>query len=306
MGSTYFHFATMARMLPPPIFRAVRSVGLGALSYYRFLSHVFHLAMPGIREATKGATDLFSIIDRRALRSIYWSFIGNPEELLQIRRVRQILARERLKVLTKTSAVRTASDVAGVIHNGLEHNVAGAKSAPDLDRPSLMVGVVTGIERVWKNIDALDVLSIGPRSEIEIFSLMAAGFRRERIRALDLLSYSPYVEIGNMHAMPYGNDCFDAVFLGWVLGYSREPAVAAREVVRVCRDRAIVVASADYVGEKARSSASNFNNEENSIKSTEQILGYFGKAVGSVYFRHDPEPPDINMVMTVFEIRKSK
>src|SRR5262249_21320720 len=186
MESAYSRFAAMARLLPPPIFRVVRSVGLSGLSYYRFLSHVFHLAMPGLRGATKSATDLFSIIDRRALRSIYWSFIGNPEELLQIRRVRQILARERLKVLTKTSAVRTASDVAGVIHNGLEYNVAGAKSAPDLDRPSLMVGVVTAIERVWKNIDALDVLSIGPRSEIEIFSLMAAGFRRERSRLRDV------------------------------------------------------------------------------------------------------------------------
>jgi len=302
VAAAYSYLATVARRLPAPIFRVVRAGGLSLLEFGRLTSNLFHLVMPSTRAAD--ASDPFAIVDRRALRSIYWSFVENPQELLQVRTVRQILARERLKVLTETSDVRTASDTGSVIHNGVQYNVDGAKSAPDLDRPALMVNVVSSIERVWKNIGALDVLSIGPRSEIEIFSLLAAGFKRERVRALDLLSYSPYVEIGNMHAMPYANDSFDVILLGWVLAYSRDPASAAREIVRVCRNGAIVVASADYVGERTVDTVSNFNNEETRIRSVDQILGYFGAVVGPVYFRHDPELPDRNMVMTAFEVRK--
>jgi len=37
-----------------------------------------------------------------------------------------------------------------------------------------------------------DVLCIGPRSEAEILQLWAHGFKLSRIKALDLISYSPY------------------------------------------------------------------------------------------------------------------
>lgn len=247
---------------------------------------------------------LFKIVDPKILRSIYWHLIRHPDALLQVRTVRQLLARERLKALTEKADVKTTENTENVIYNGVQYNVAGAKSAPDLDRPSLMVNVVSSIERVWKNIGELDVLSIGPRSEIELFALRAAGFSGERIRALDLISYSPYVEIGNMHAMAYADNSFDVVLLGWVLAYSREPAVAAREVIRVCRDGAIVIASADYPGERKVGMVTEFNNEETRIRNVAQILNYFGEFVGPVYFRHDPDLPARQMVMTAFEIRK--
>jgi SAM-dependent methyltransferase len=146
------------------------------------------------------------------------------------------------------------------------------------------------------------VLSIGPRSEIEIFTLMSAGFSRDRIRALDLFSYSPYVETGDMHAMPYPDCSFDIVFLGWVLSYSRDQAQAAREILRVCRDRAIVVLAGDYSDEHRENRT--FNNENTHMKSCDQLLALFSGHVGNVYFRHDPDPPHVFMVMTVFEVRK--
>ena len=68
---------------------------------------------------------------------------------------------------------------------------------PRLDRPMLMANVVSSLARVQQRIDKLDVLSIGPRSEIEIFGLIGAGFSPDRIRAVDLFSYSPFVEIGD-------------------------------------------------------------------------------------------------------------
>src|SRR6266700_470616 len=198
--TAYSYFVSIARALPTPIFRVVRSTAVGIYGAFCLWSNLLWLAFPRGAITTRDSRNPFGIIGQSALRSIYWSFIRNPYELLQIRTVRQILAHERLKVLTKSEEVRTTENTANVVYNGIQHNVAGAKSAAGLDRPSLMVNVLCSIERIWKNFGTLDVLSIGPRSEIEIFSLLAAGFKGERIRALDLISYSPYVDVGNMHA----------------------------------------------------------------------------------------------------------
>jgi SAM-dependent methyltransferase len=297
MSRLHTHATAVVKLLPGPLQRLIRST---------VVTIAEHACLFGFRPKVlaRTADDPFGMIERRAVKSIYRSLISDTDSLLQVRAIRQMLARERLKVLSSASGFKTAENTANVIHNGVQYNVDGAKSAPDLDRPSLMVNVVSSIERVWRNIGGLDVLSIGPRSEIEIFALRAAGFKSDRIRALDLFSYSPYVEIGNMHAMPYADNSFDVVLLGWVLAYSRDPAVAAKEVVRVCRDGAIVIASADYVGERKPGTVTEFDNQETRIKDVAQILSYFGEAVGPVYFRHDPELPARHMVMTAFEVDK--
>lgn len=165
-----------------------------------------------------------------------------------------------------------------------------------------LASVASSIQRVSHNIRTLDVLSIGPRSGIEIFALHAAGFDPRRVKALDLFSYSPYVDLGDMHAMPYSDGSFDLVFVGWVLAYSRDPTKAAREIVRVCRSGAIVIASADFIDPPV--ALAEFNNEGTVIKNVDQLLGYFGEFVGTVYFRHNLDYPGTHMVMTAFEIRK--
>jgi SAM-dependent methyltransferase len=263
---------------------------------------VVSMFMPDIAASPSSDRNPFALVSRNALKAIYLYVRLNPMALLQISAVRQRLARERLRVLEQQRGFTQAGDSAHVAFNAVEHNLEGAKSAPDLDRPNILVNVVSSIEQVWKNIKNLDVLSIGPRSEIEIFALIAAGFNEARIRAIDLFSYSPWVETGNMHAMPYGDGAFDVVLLGWVLAYSTDPAAAGREVVRVCRDGAVVAVAADYPGERV--GVSKFNNQETRIASAQQLLGYFDGHVDYVYFRHDPELPARQMAMAVFRIRK--
>jgi hypothetical protein len=55
------------------------------------------------------------------------------------------------------------------------------------------------------------VLVIGPRTESDILSLIGHGFSKENVRGLDLISYSPLVDLGDMHAMPYKDNEWDAV-----------------------------------------------------------------------------------------------
>ena len=226
----------------------------------------------------------------------------NPMHLLQIKKVRQLLAKQRAAALMARSELKRASGGEDVAYNTIEYNIKGAIEAADLDRPARMVNVVTSVERIWKNISALDVLTIGPRSEIEIFALLAAGFVAPRLKALDLFSYSPYVDVGDMHATPYPDNSFDVIFFGWVLSYSRNQRAAAQEILRVSRDRTVIAIAGDYSDDTRDRSF--FRNDTTHMQSTDQILSLFDGHVGKIYFRHDPEMPEVEMVMTVFEVRK--
>ena len=134
--------------------------------------------------------------------------------------------------------------------------------------------------------------------------MIAAGFHPDRIKAVDLFSYSPYVEVGDMHALPCVANSFDVIFLGWVLSYSKDRLLNAKEIIRVGRDRAVIVIAGDY-SDDARDRRT-FRNECTHMQSCDQLLALFGDQVGKVYFDHDPELQDVAMVMTVFELTKTE
>ena len=280
------------------------------LSTVFWLRRVFRRAEPllgrfGMTAAgrTLDGRDPFDHISGAGFRAISKTLRRNPYSLLQVREIRQVLARERVHALMARNGTRRIERTGDrVVHNTLEYNLEGAMSAADQDRPAIMINVASAVERIQRNAAALDVLSIGPRSEIEIFALLAAGFSRDRIKALDLFSYSPYVEIGDMHAMPFADGSFDLVFLGWVLSYSKDQAHVASQVLKVCRDRAVVVIAGDYSDETHVKPT--FRGENTYMKNCDQLLQLFAGHVGQVFFRHDPDPPHSWMVMTAFEVRK--
>lgn len=65
------------------------------------------------------------------------------------------------------------------------------------------------------------VLIVGPRTEDDIYLSKALGFADTR--GLDLFSYSPHIDLGDMHDLPYRPASFDAIVLGWVVAYSSDP-----------------------------------------------------------------------------------
>jgi hypothetical protein len=245
-------------------------------------------------------TNLLDFVHPETMTEIM-GHIGNPAVILQMQFARQVIARDRASaLLARTQCVDGPTPT--VIHNAVGYNLAAAHTAPMLDRPMICTNVISSIERVGRNRATMDVLSIGPRSEIEIFGLWSAGFARDRVKGLDLFSYSPFIDVGDMHAMPHADNSFDIIVLSQVLPYSRDQQVAANEVFRVCRDRAIVAVATDYTDEM--NDRSTFNHEGTHNQSVDQILGLFAGRVRSVYFRHEASPPDVMLVMTVFEIEK--
>ena len=59
--------------------------------------------------------------------------------------------------------------------------------------------------------------------------------------ALDTFSYSPLVEMGDMHNLSYKDDYFDAIVCGWTLSYSTNPQKACDEMKRVLKKNGSIV-----------------------------------------------------------------
>ncbi len=87
----------------------------------------------------------------------------------------------------------------------------------------------------------LKLLSIGPRSEGEIFNLFANGFELRNITSIDLFSYSPLIQLGDMHNLNFDYDEFDIVLMGWCLAYSNDKEKVLSEVKKVLKPDGIMV-----------------------------------------------------------------
>lgn len=194
----------------------------------------------------------------------------------------------------------------GVTDNTISHNVKGMADL-SVVRSNMLVRPLSVIQSL--NAESR-ILSIGPRTEGEIFNLMAHGFSADRIRGLDLISYSPFVDVGNMHDMPYADSSWDAVIMGWVISYSSEQQRAAMEVVRVTRPGGIVAVGLEWYPPKAKEQILDKLGYQlghtDQPRSTGEVLALFGDHVDRVYVRHDPaENLDrVGELFVIFSIKK--
>ncbi len=135
------------------------------------------------------------------------------------------------------------------------------------------------IPEIYQNKSKQNILIIGPRNESEIFNFYANGFNIKNITSMDLFSYSPLIEVGDMHNMSYEDNTFDVVYAGWVMAYSENKAKAIRELIRVVKNKKYIA-----IGW----SVSNASNEE--------IINKRGYMIGSLerYF-------NVNQIIELFK-----
>lgn len=147
---------------------------------------------------------------------------------------------------------------------------------------SIMPAASRGYDQDY--ISTAMVLDIGPRTEGELFSLMAYGFRMPNIRGLDLISYSPMIDLGDMHAMPYQDNTFDIAIASCVLVYSTDPKKACNEMVRVTKAGGLICISQDTIPETGIAAVGALGKQLNRI---DDYLELFAPHVDRIFFSHE-------------------
>ncbi len=259
------------------------------------------------RAARRRSTGLPLEVPAEFLEEIIGFLRRSPLQLLHIPVARINLAARRIKSLGEAD-IQTLEDGDASITNTVLHNLNGLKSASALERPWRIIAPLLGIFHLCVKLETAKVLTVGPRTENELFILLAAGFREENITGLDLISYSEKVKLGDMHRMPFAADSFDVIVLGWVLAYSNDVEKAVSEVLRVAKPGAYVTVGWEYnpktSEELARESGSIVSGGR--VNHAEEILGLFGDHVDYVHFKSEPHPDmwdNTTDVVAVFRLK---
>lgn len=198
-----------------------------------------------------------------------------------IRYVWFVLVRRRLRTMTGE----------GVAASTVNHNLRGMLDLHVERSVRLIYPVITALLGDRQDPANKTVLSIGPRTEGELWNLVAYGFRRRNIKALDLISYSPMIDLGDMHQMPYPDDTFDVLIAGWVINYSDAKQRGAHEMLRVAKPDAIVAIGVEWSRKTPEQIAAERTGyivgSANLLLTVDAILDLFGGRVDRVYYRQD-------------------
>lgn len=228
---------------------------------------------------------------------------------MEIGKVRVELAASRIRSLSRDSIRIFDTSTGSEIANTVDHNIDSLLKLGGLVRPQRLIDPLKSIHYIIANIARLKVLSVGPRSDVELFGLLAAGFEPQNVTGLDLIAYSDWVDLGDMHAMPYDDDSFDIVMLGWVLAYSGDVEKAVAEVLRVARPGAHIAIGWEYTplsNEELANQDLTDVTEATRVKHSREVLEYFGDRVDDVIFKNDVHPDLVDQTSDIVVIFRLK
>ena len=121
----------------------------------------------------------------------------------------------------------------GVGHHTIEHNLDALDNRAAFGMGNRMSLLLYPLAAVLRGREDAKVLIVGPRTEDDIYWARALGINN--VRGLDLFSYSPWIDLGDIHRTGYPDNEFDAVILGWVISYSLEPEKVVAECRRILK-----------------------------------------------------------------------
>lgn len=248
---------------------------------------------------------------RRAFQNWIWPIYGDfPRELLKTKLGRFTIASWRYAWYALALRRLQTTTGAGVAKTTIAHNVRGMLDL-HVERSSRLIDpVVSWAAGRRINVSDLKILTIGPRTEGEVWNLVARGFRRHNITALDLISYSPMIQLGDMHAMTFPDASFDVVLAGWVISYSDDKQRAADEIARVAKPGAVVAIGIEW-GRKtpeqvAAEKTGYIVGSAQRLPSVRAILDLFDDRMDRVYFQVDDQDiaaEEAGDLLVVFRLR---
>ena len=117
------------------------------------------------------------------------------------------------------------------------------------------------------------ILIVGPRTEDDIYLAKALGF--PHTRGLDLFTYSPHIDLGDMHEPPYPPSEFDAVVFGWVLAYSSDLARAIERCQSILKPGGHLAIGWEWVPNSDRNTNLHIRgNPANDVDDFKAMVGY--------------------------------
>jgi len=211
------------------------------------------------------------------------------KQLLLIRGFRKVIGKLRFYYFVKIRRRIKTGESKDAIKYTVNHNLKalGHFGGTRMDKLIKPISIMENISP-----DAR-ILVIGPRNEDDILNLIGSGFKSSNILGLDLISYSPFIEVGDMHETRFENSYFDVIICGWTLSYSNQPDKFARELLRIVKNDGVIGIGVEYsvlTEEQSVRSHGGYAlrmDELERINSTRQILQLFGSGVKHVYLDHD-------------------
>ncbi len=235
----------------------------------------------------------------------------NPSMLFRLPEVRNEIVMARLDSVDLDQMETTDQIDPAAVTEAFEYNKEMLRNIANhpqsLLRPKLLIEVLSNISYIYQHRGEMKVLCVGPRTEAEFFMLLGEGFNHQNLTGLDLMSYSEFVDVGDMHAMPYDDNSFDIVFLGWVLTYSKDMQQVANECIRVAKPGAYVAVGVEAEPHRDdRSLYGHTLSDAPNIDTTDEIVELFEGYVYAVPFRHDvhrsKQGKEVDHVMVVMEL----
>lgn len=244
----------------------------------------------------------------------------NPGLLLHIPQARELITFHRLSESTEVDQIK---DGPAVHDHTVTHNLNSLGHGLAQHRPMAIFGPLSGIGYIRMNAAKLKLLIIGPRSENELFTAYVSGFKPENVTAIDLISYSKLIELGDMHNLPYEDNRFDLIVAGWVLAYSNDNKRAAAEMLRVCKPQGHIAIGCvaepmqDDLAEQIEMAVGGLQLTSDDPErpgmtktvsryfTSEQILRLFDPQIDALIYREDPHPTMRDMradLVTIFRV----
>lgn len=236
-------------------------------------------------------------------------------QLLIIPEIRWFYGKLRFYYFIKLLGKLRTTESNDAIDNTIKHNLKSLSNFGGW-RMSKLIKPISILENI--SMDAR-ILVIGPRNEDDILNLIGHGFSSRNIIGLDLISYSPWIQVGDMHNMKFGESYFDVIICGWTLSYSNQPDKFAKELVRVIKSNGTIAIGVEYstlTETQAIAVHGGYDLKPNAferINSTGQILDLFKGFVKDIFFNHDAPnrishtdkiAKNVSSVVVVFSIKK--
>lgn len=217
------------------------------------------------------------------------SVVSRLRSLYLVPFVRRMVVRIRLFYFVRVRGRFKTMESPDAFEMTLPHNLKSLGQCNT--RIDLLVKPLSVLENLSKNSK---ILIVGPRDEHDIFTLVGHGFCKNQIRGLDLISYSPLIDLGDMHRTSYPDGTWDVIIVGWTLSYSSTPRKFAQEMTRIARNGAVIAIAVEYstMSEREQVELTGYSIQETAklsrrVNSIAEILDLFSSHVDQVFFTHD-------------------